>query len=400
MTSQRYLRKAIVLWLCIIILSIIVMGCSKQPQTGQPGGPAPAIVEIWHSLQGAEADALQAQVKSIMKAHPEVVIRLKYVSEQNFVGFSYQAEAGGEGPEMFIARKEIIRQLYDQGTLTKVVYADQEGFPAALASFRFGGTGYALPLLIDVPLLYFRTDTAVAPTSLDDLFSAKGGASLLSADTATLAPLWSGQGGRLMNKGNPILDDPSNVAFLQQLLTWQRERALRIDPEVLASFAQGKYPYVIAGASQASLFTQANVSWGSMPLNDLVNGQGTGLLTMTLGIANSETKTNEAMKPAIQIVEKALLTPEVEGALSKAVKLLPANMKYYQSAEAQKGVFPQAKLAFSKVSVLDGNAPEWKLISLQDKAWNEALEGSSTPQNALTSAQEQAVKVISVKGKP
>jgi hypothetical protein len=375
------------------------VGCAKQPQTGQPGGPAPAIVDIWHSLQGTAADALQAQVQSIMKAHPEVIVQLKYVPEQNFAAFSYQAEVGGEGPEIFIARKEIIRQLYDQGVLAKTVDTDQGSFPAALANFRFGGVGYALPWLTDVPLLYFRTDTAAAPTSLADLFSSKGGVSLLSADTATLASWWSGQGGRLMSGGKPILDDPGNVSFLQQLRSWQNDRVLRIDPEALTSFAKGETPFVIAGASQAGLLTQANVPWGSMPLTDLVNGQGTALLGMTLGIANSEVKTTEPMKPAIQIVEKALLTPEVEGAISKAVRLVPANMNYYQSKEAQKGVFPQAQTALSKTWVLDGNASEWKLISLQDTAWNNALAGNLTPEDALTNAQQQAIKVISVKGK-
>ncbi|MDP4159494.1 MAG: extracellular solute-binding protein, partial [Bacillota bacterium] len=269
--------------------------------------------------------------------------------------------------------------------------------PAALASFRFGGVGYALPWLTDVPLLYFRTDTAGVPVSLDDLF-AKGGASVLSADTVTLAAWWTGQGGRFMNGGNPVMDDSVNVVFLQQLKTWRNDKVLRIDPSALTAFAEGKTPYVIAGASQASLLTQANVPWGSIQLADLVGGQGKPLLGMTLGIANSEIKTTEAMKPAIEMVEKALLTPEVEGALLKPGSLLPANTKYYQTAEAQKGVFPQAKIALAKASVLEGNAPEWKLIPLQDKAWNDALAGNASPQDSLTSAQGQAVKVISAKG--
>ena len=400
MTSQSYLSRTMALWFCIIVLVIATSGCAKPPQTGQPGGPAPAVVDVWHSLQGAEADALQVQIQAIMKSNPEVIIKLKYVPEQNFAAFSYQAEAGGEGPEIFLTRREIIRQLYEQGSLVKAVYTDQEAFPAALASFRFGGVAYALPWLTDVPLLYFRTDTASVPASLADLFSTKGGVSVASADTATLSAWWNGQGGRLMNGGSPAIDDPSNVAFLQQIVTWRNANVLRIDPAALTAFAGGQTPYVIAGASQASLLTQQNVPWGSMQLADLVSGQGKPLLGMTLGIANSEIKTTEAMKPAIQIVEKALLTSEVEGALQKAGRLLPANMGYYRSAEAQKGVFPQANEALSKALVLEGNAPEWKLIPLQDTAWNNALTGKATPQDALTSGQGQAVKIISAKGQP
>jgi multiple sugar transport system substrate-binding protein len=364
---------------------------------GQPGGPAPAVVEIWHSLQGAEENALQGQIQTIAKTHPEVIIKLKYVPEQNFVAFSYEAEAGGEGPEMFIASREILRQLYGQGALAPAVYLDQEAFPAALASFRFGGSEYALPWLTDVPLLYYRTDTAGAPANLADLFSVKGGISVTAIDTVTLSAWWNGQGGRLMNAGKPAMDDPNNVAFLHQLLTWQNTKVLRLDPNVLTAFTEGETFYTIAGASQAKFFTQQNVPWGSLPLVEVISGSGQALLGSTLGIANSEVKTNKAMMTAIQTVEKALLTPGVEEAQMQAGRLLPANMGYYRLPEAQKGVFPQAYSALTKAWSLEGDAPEWKLIPLQDEAWSNALAGHLSPEEALTSAQGKAGNVLFAK---
>jgi multiple sugar transport system substrate-binding protein len=369
----------------------------RTPQVGQPGGPAPAVVEIWHSLQGAEENALQGQLQAIAKAHPEVIIKLKYVPEANFVTFSYEAEAGGEGPEIFIASREILRQLYGQGALAPAVYIDQEAFPATLANFRFGGSEYALPWLTDVPLLYYRTDTAGVPANLADLFSVKGGISVTAIDTVTLSAWWNGQGGRLMNAGKPVMDDPNNVAFVHQLLTWQSAKVLRLDPNVLTAFAGGKTPYIIAGASQAKFFTQQNVPWGSLPLVEVVSGSGQALLGSTLGIANSEVKTNKAMLTAIQTVEKALLAPGVEGALMQAGQLLPANMGYYRLPEAQKGVFPQAYSALTKAWSLEGDAPEWKLIPLQDEAWSNALAGRLSPEDALTGAQGKAGNVLSAK---
>ena len=397
MTSRYLSRKIITLWGCIFILFLLVMGCTRAPQTGQPGGTAPAVVDIWHSLQGADADALQGQIQAIMKTHPEVIINLKYVPEQNFVAYSYEAEAGGEGPEIFIASREIIRQLYEHGTLAKTAYVDQGAFPAALSAFQWGEGGYASPWLTDVPLLYFRTDTASAPGNLGDLFSSKGGISIATPDTATLSAWWNGQGGQLMNAGKPVLDNPSNVAFLKQLLVWQGAKSLRIDPSVLTTFAGGGTPFMIAGASQAKALTQQNVPWGSMQLADLVGGQGHPLLGTTLGIANSAIKTNEALMPALQTVEKALLTPEVEGAMTQAGRLLPANKGYYQRPEAQKGVFPQASIALSKAWAIDGNASEWKLIPFQDAAWSNVFAGNSTPENALASAQGEAIKALAAK---
>ncbi len=387
---SRILQRRI---FCILIIVFLVTGCAGAPQAGQPGGPAPAIIEVWHSLLGAQADALQAQVQAISKAHPEVIVKLRYIPEQNFAAFSYQAEAGGEGPEIFIARREIIRQLYEQGTLGKTAYMDQGSFPAALAGFHFGETEYALPWLTDVPLLYFRTDTATAPSTIAELFSSRGRVAIPAPDTATLSAWWNGQGGKLLNSGNPSLDDPGNLAFLQQLMAWQSSHTLRIDPQALTAFAGGQAPYAIAGASQAALLNQQNVPWGCVPLTDLTGGLGKQLLGLTFGIANSAIISDELSQP-IQIVEKALLTPDVEGELVKAGSLLPANMAYYQRPEAQKGVFPQAYLALSKAWALEGNAPEWKLFPIQDAAWSSALAGNASPQDALTNAQTQAINVL------
>jgi multiple sugar transport system substrate-binding protein len=396
MMSRNFLRKT-TLWGCIFALFILVIGCTRAPQTGQPGGAASAVVDIWHSLQGTEQEALQGQVQTIMKTHPEVIISLKYVLEQNFVSFSYLAEAGGEGPEIFIASREIIRELYEHGTLAKIAYIDQEAFPATLSAFQFGGVGYATPWLTDVSLLYFRTDTASVPVNLDDLFSSKGGISIATPDTASLSAWWNGLGGRLVNEGNPVLDDPINVTFLKQLFAWRGAKSLRIDPSVLDTFAGGGTPFMIAGASQAKFLTLQNVPWGSMQLTELVVGQGQSLLGTTLGIANSAIKTTEAMMPAIQIVEKALLTPEAEGAMLQAGRLLPANMGYYQRPEAQKGVFPQVKLALDKAWVVDGNALEWRLAPFQDRAWSNVLAGNFTPEDALASAQGEAIKALAAK---
>ncbi len=396
MMTRYYLRRTITLLGCIFALSIIIMGCTKAPQTGEPGGPAPAVVDIWHSLQGAELDTLQQQVQLIMAAHTEVIVKMKFVPEQNFVAFSYQAEAGGEGPEIFIASREIIHQLYERGTLAETVYIDQVAFPAALSAFQYGGVGYASPWLTDVPLLYFRTDTASIPVSMDQLFS-QGGVSIATPDTATLSAWWNGQGGRLVNAGNPVVDDPFNIAFLNQLLTWRNDLSLRIDPAVLNTFISGGTPYMIAGASQAKFLTQQNVPWGSMQLVELLGGQGQPLLGTTLGIANSAIKTTEAMRPSIEIVQKALQTPEVEGAMLQAGRLLPANMGFYQTPEALKGVFPQANIALTKAWALEGNALEFKLIPIQDTAWSTVLVGNVTPENALASAQLEAVKALAAK---
>lgn len=395
MKVQGFWRNFLLVSTCMAL--ILTAGCLRGQQSGQPDDPVPAVVEVWHYLQGAEADVLQVQAQRIMENYSEVLIELKYVPGTNFVNFSYQAAAGGEGPEIFIASQEVIRQLYERGLLAKAAYVDQNAYPATLAAFQFEGAHYASPWLTDAALLYFRTDLAVAPVSLDDLFLNKGGISLAAADTSSLAVWWEALGGRSVSAGVPALTDQANVDFLYQLLTWQGAGSLRIDSAALSSFAEGQTLYMLAGASQAQFLTRQSVPWGSIQLSDLVSGQGRPFIGATFGIANSAIKTSEALLPAIQIVEKELLTPEAEGALWQAGRLLPANREFYRLPEAQKGVFPQAETALNKAWVLEGNALEWKVIPWQDAAWSKVLAGESASEAALATAQESVLEELAPK---
>lgn len=391
--GKRHFRQPVLFLLIILITALLLPGCFKTPQQGEPGGPAPAVISLWHTLQGAEADILQAQIEKLMKSHPELIIKPRFVPEQNLVSLAYQAEAGGEGPDLFLVRREILDQLYAQGILAPVVQFSSDAFPAAVAQFRFNGKLFAQPFLTDVPVFYFRKDVVTAPANLTQ-FTGKGGLVLSSLDAATLSPWWTGQGGRLWSGRAAAVDAPENLAFLQQLLSWRDTKQLQVMPNALSLFANGQVNYTVAWAGQASMLTQLNVPWGSLPMSDLVAGQGQTLLGPTLGLANSSIKTTEAMAPAIQLVEKALLAPEVEGAFVQGGYGVPASTAYYQRPEAGQGFLAQVNQTLSKAWPLEGSAPEQKLIPLQDAAWAAAFAGTLSPQDALANAQSQAAKVL------
>lgn len=374
---------------------LLTTGCFRAPQQGEPGGEAPAVVTIWHTLQGPEAAALQSQVQGIMQADPAVIIKLNYIPEQSFINTAYQAEAGGEGPEVFIAPRELLWQLYAKGALSPVVQYPSDAYPAAMAQFRFNNKLYAQPWLTDVPLLFYRTDTASAPASLSDLF-AKGQVAMATVNTESLAPWWMAQGGTLWVNNTPQLNSAANLAFLQQLISWRDARQLQVDPNALSLFANKQVTYTLAWASQAPFLTQSKVPWQAMTLTSLTGGQGRLLLGPTIGIANSAVKTSGAMVQPIRVVEGALLTAGVEGALAQAGNLFPVSSGYYKSQNA--GIELQVSQSLQNAWPLAGDAPEWKLIPLQDAAWNQALAGTLSPPDALNNAQNQAVKVLSSTG--
>ncbi|WP_434511021.1 ABC transporter substrate-binding protein [Desulfitobacterium sp. AusDCA] len=392
--SSSRMRLGLTVLICILFLSFSV-GCSRAPQQGTPGGVAPAVIEIWHTLQGSEADSLNKQIQHIMDQHPEVLIRTKSIPEAQFAGLIYQAEAGGEGPEIFIAPQDILTKLYTQGALAPVA-GNAEVFPGLVAPFHYGDKTYAQPWLTDSPLLFYRKDLVQPLGSLTDWLNSKGTMVLPELNSRTLSTWWSGQGGKLVSSGRPVLDDPANLQFLQQLQTWRDNKMITVDPNALTPFASGQAVYTIALASQALAMTQANIPWGSIPLFNVLGGQGQGLPGVTLGIANSSIKTTTALQPSIKIVEEALLSSEVEGAFAQNGTRFPASTAYYSTADGQKGLAPQVAQALAKVWPLTGDSLERKLLPLQDAAWQSAW-GGTAPQDALTQAQTEAVKVSTAK---
>jgi multiple sugar transport system substrate-binding protein len=187
----------------------------------------------------------------------------------------------------------------------------------------------------------------------------------------------------------PALDQSANTAFLEELLGWRSARVLEISPEAWEQFAEGQAGYTIAWASQAQVWSQRNIPWESIPLADLLGGEGQALCGPTLGIANSAVKTIAPLDTAIQTVEKALLDPQLEETVAQAGNRFPANALYYSSLEEGQSLQVQVGKVLSKAWVLEGDSLESQLFSPLEAAWQAAFAGMS-PQEALTRAQDEA----------
>jgi multiple sugar transport system substrate-binding protein len=384
--------KAVKTLYVLIVVILGITGCSNNPQQGLPGGAAPAVIELWHSLQGAEAEALAKQTQHIMDGHPEVMIKLEYIPENQMAGKGYQAQAGGEGPEIFLTSAEVLTKLFHQGALAPIA-GGADPFPGLVAQFQYGEKDYAQPLATDIPLFYYRTDLAQLPANIADIPSTKGILAIPSIGSAILAPWWTGQGGKLLSNGQPTLGDPANLLFLQQLFVWRDAKLLVVDPNAWTQFVNGQAAYTLAWASQAKGLAQT-IPWGGVLPTNLTAGQGQLLSGRTIGLANSSLKTTEANMSIIRLVEEELLSPDSQWALSQAGNRFPASMSFYKRSEAQSGVLQQVGQGLSKVWPLRGTAPEWKLIPIQDNAWQKVWSGV-VPETALTEAQAEAVKALS-----
>lgn len=374
-----------------IIGSLLLMiplagGCMQAPRQGEPGGEAPDVITVWYSLSGAEATALRTAMADQLKSHPEVIVKLKYVAEEDFASLAYQAEAGGQGPQIFLTSRTVLYQMHKQGSLAAVAETGSKTFPAAAAEFRFGGTAYAQPWLTNIPVLYYRKDAVqTPPTDLAELLN--NGAVLTTPNTETLASFWLAQGGGLWNGSGPTLNKAENLAFVQQLASWIQNGQLRVDPNATILFAGGQANYMIGPAGWAGSLSKQGVPWASVPVSNLAAPEKRELLGETLGIANSTVKSQDAMLPSIQLVERLLLSTDVEGAVEKAGGRLPDNPDFYQTAVG--APFAPLSQALSDGWALEGDAPEWLLIPIQDEAWTNVINGAAADQ-ALNNAQSAA----------
>lgn len=378
----------------LVAVSIFSSGCLREPGQGQPGGDAPAVVTLWHSLQGGEAAALGDAVQNINASYPQVILQTKFVPEADFVAQAYYAEAGGQGPDIFIAKNDTLNQLYHKGTLAPVALPGTTSFPGLSARFQAGDVHYAEPWLTDIPVLYYRSDKVGVPKSLTELFDTQsGGLAVPALSTQYLSPWWSGQGGQLWHGSQPALDAPANANFLQQLLAWRETGKFLVTPDALNLFTQGQVNYYIGWASQALAFNTAQVPYGSLAPTDVAGGQGKSLSGAGIGIANSTIKTTPEKSSAIRLVEEVLVSPEVEGAFSRIGYYLPANTNYYTTEQAQQGVLPAANKSLKESWVLESNSLAWKLIPSQDAAWGNAFTGTMNIPDSLAQAQNEAIKI-------
>lgn len=375
----------------LLLLVLTAGGCMQAPRQGEPGGEAPGVITVWYSLSGPEASALETAMAGQLKSHPEVVVKMKYVAEENFASLAYQAEAGGQGPQIFLTSRAVLYQMHKQGSLAPVAETESKTFPAALAPFRFNGTAYAQPWLTNIPVLYYRKDVVQAPpATLAELLSS--GAALTTPNTETLSSLWLAQGGGLWNGSAPVLNQAANLTFVQQFAAWIQNGQLRVDPNAAALFSGGQVNYLIGPTGWSVSLTKQGVSWGSVPLTGLVSPEKRELLGETMGVANSTVKSQDAMISSIQLVERLLLSTDVEGAVAKAGGRLPDNPDFYGTKDGTS--LSSLSQALTDGWVLEGNAPEWLLIPLQDEAWTNTISGTVAADQALNDAQSKAQTVL------
>jgi len=369
------MRRFSIIILLILTTSLFLTGCFQAPAQGKPGGDAPAIISVWYTLDGKNEEVLLKQFERINREKPEVLIKGRKVPESRFVDTVWNVQAGGEGPEIIIAGRPTIFALYEKGTISPV-QAESQIYAAGKAVFTFNQQPFAVAWLTDVPLLYYRKDRIPEPpASMSEILEKKNAVAVRSWDTTLLSPWWKAEGGSLAVSGLPALDAQANIAFLSKLLYLRAEGLLLFDDQAVNRFKTGNVNYLLGWSSDKLLLDQAGVAWGCISLHSLLGANGKALLNHTVGIANSSIKTVPALENAIRLVEEELLGTEAETLMHKAGGYVPVNPAYYDGS-APESFNDQIAKTLENAWVLEGYTLDWKLLGIQDRAWDSIFRGA------------------------
>ncbi|HHV65765.1 MAG TPA: extracellular solute-binding protein [Peptococcaceae bacterium] len=388
MKNRIIVKKIIVYSLGLCLFFSLLNGCGQEPKRGTPGGVAPDVISVWYSLMGETEKELLRQFERISQEYPEVIVKGEYIPEGKFLEQVWTLQAGGEGPEIFITSRSVIAALYEKGAISPVLADNYSAYPAAEAVFTYNQQPFAVPLLTDVPLLYYRQDKVpVPPASLAEIIAKKQPIAVKALDLDLLCSWWKAEGGSLTLAGKPALNSANNVAFLTKLLSLRAERLLTFD-QAIPRFNQGEVNYLLAWASDSAALDKAGVSWGCLALNSLLFN-GKALPVQTIGIANSSIKTIPALEESIKLVEEELLKVETQTSLHKASGKMPALESYYQEAGGD-SIKAQTAVSLKNAWYLEGYSLEWELFPMLNQAWQNAAGGAKI-EGELANAQQQAL---------
>lgn len=387
-------RMTTIKLILVVLLSTALAGCSGSPGLGKPGGEAPVVIAVWHSLQGGQEQQLQQELKRISQKRPEILIQTEYIPEAAFADQAWKYQAGGEGPEIFISSRSTLFALYEKGALAPVLAAPAV-FPAAQAVYTFNQQAYAVPWLIDAPMLYYRSDTVAAPASLNALWDRKAPLAISSFNLSLLNAWWRAEGGYLMQDGKPALNAPVNSAFIAKLQFLRADGLLVVDPAALDRFSSGEINYLLAPASAGRILDQRQIDWKCASLYSVLGAGGKTLFDNQIGIANSSIKTTPVTEQAVKIVEEELLSPETMTAMVQAGGRLPAAVPYYEGAAAPSLNY-EANIALQNGWMFEGGLKEWKVFTLFYGAFP-GIAGGSTLEQDLVNIQTTAEGLFSDK---
>jgi multiple sugar transport system substrate-binding protein len=416
-------------WFAILVVALMALSCNRGENklTLMLGG-APAEIDYWEEvLTGFTKDT----------GIPVELMRQPTDTDQRRQSLLVPLKAGERDPDVFLMDIVWIGQFaasdwlepFD-GFVARDNFSLSPFFPRIIdLADRFDGRLVALPVYIDAGLLYYRTDLLASygfenpPDTWGDLVDM---AVTVQAGERPTNPnfwgfVWEGaqyegltctflefalsNGGELVDQnGTLVLNRPENI----EALTFMRDLIARFEVSPPNTYTEMKEEEVRTTFQSGNALFERNwpYAWGlhqasGSPVRDKV---GIGLLprfengrhvSALGGWHVGISKSSDAKDAAWELV-KFIVSPEVQTGFALHLGWNPARRDLYDSPRIAEAAPHLVRLkAVFENAVPRPNVPYYSLLSMViQKQVNAALSGSVSADDALETAQEEAMEVV------
>lgn len=391
-----------------------VAGSVNTPATAAPTQPARTIITVWHGWQGDYLTAIQKIFDEYAAAHPDVTIWLVAMSDMSNKVMS--AIPNGEKVDILAFTNDWIGRLADANIIAPLNgYGVSDNWlsdtylgPAAVG-MRYKGKIWGLPEAVEcVSWIYNKSlvKPEDVPANTDDLLAkarafnaANPGKYYLvypaRNDVFFSSPWWYGTGGFLVKEDGAVgLDTPEGVAaarFISQLSPLMPQE---IDYEVAVRlFQEGKAAIIQNGPWLVADLDKAGMDYG-LALIPKVGASGKPGAPFVWTKALMVTSTCKSPKVAVEIL-KYVTARQAQASLARAFGTVPANKAALDDsavkALAAVSHFGRQAAAGAPMPNTPFMSAIWQTVPpLLDSIW----KGSSSPEQAVKAAQEQALQII------
>lgn len=396
----------LVLW-GICLISLVGCGAASEQNSEDENNVSADIdgrIMLWHSWPEGEADALQAQIDSFERLHPDVRVVVAALSQDEILDRYKNTAALGLGPDLLLGNSRWLSTLVETETIRPVVDSDLDlgrFYPAAVQLVTLEEKRWGVPITLSAPALFYNTGLVeTPPVTFEELLQqAEDGRAVGLHTGATSAylgiqafgdPLISEEGDELRLKVNGLI---AWVSWLKEAQT-NPNVILSKDEETLSRlFDRGDIAYTIGGFEDRGRYEEAltqkdEKELGIAPLPAGPIGPARPLIEADVLYFN-RASSDRQFRLAQQLA-RFLSNSEQNSTLMRDVGRVPANQRVRVNSRAYPEVAPFVQSG--RTAVVIPLALETLITqTLDDSVYTAVLTGVEEPEAAVCAWQEAFV---------
>jgi multiple sugar transport system substrate-binding protein len=336
--------------------ALLLAACRAAPADG------PVEVTFPISALGAESEVVRRQLARFMKEHPAIRVLQRETpdaADQRHQLFVQWLNAGADDPDILSLDVIWTPEFAAAGWILPLERFGPDTaafFPTTIGANRWGDSLFALPLFVDVGMLYWRTDLMpAAPETFDELRRAARRArqeqgmrhglvwqgARYEGLVATFLEYLGGYGGRILDAGRVVVATEEGLGALTEMrdeiyasqivppavLTWHEEETRFAFQNGEAAFMRNwPYSYGLLQDSARSRVA-GKFAVAAMPAGP------SGSSTATLGGTQLAINRNSEHPEAAWTVIEYLTQPEQMLERAEVVGQFPTRLALYDGAE-------------------------------------------------------------------